>query len=317
MLVTVFLAVSCSNKNDEIVKRTTIAMGTTVEIQIAGLNEGEANAAIDFAFDEFKRIDTMFSTYIEGNNVAKINNDEGSIISVNDETYFMLKECGRFNKITSGAFDAVAGNLIDLIGFEKGKPGMPGEQAVKNALIKVGWKNVELLNDNKVKKLHTVKFNFGAVAKGYGVDRASAVLDKLGIEKYLVNAGGEIEAKGKDWKIGIQHPRERNQILGTLIINGKSVATSGDYEQYFKNRGKRYSHVLNPLTGYPVDECEAVTIIADDDLTADALATGVFVLGLEKGMKLIESLPEIEGLIVDTTGNVKMSSGFGKYFTRM
>ncbi len=132
----------------------------------------------------------------------------------------------------------------------------------------------------------------------------------------MINVGGEIFARGENWKIGIQHPRKENELLGAINVDGMGVSTSGDYEQYFKKNGKRYSHLLNPLTGYPADECEAVTIIAKEALLADALSTGVFILGPKRGMELIEKLENVEGIIVDTTGTIHESSGFKKYLVR-
>lgn len=309
------LTISCS-ENNKTIKRSTLAMGTMMEVQIRGVDENVANKAIDESFAEFKRLDTLFSTYIKGNEMWRINNSDSDTIVINEEVFSVLKKCDKIWRETEGAFDPAVGKLIDIIGFEKDKPALPSAEQIKSALEKVGWKKIKLEEPNVLIKPSHVKISLNACIPGYAADRVSKILLKKGIENFLVNAGGEIVAKGSDWKIGIQHPRKQNELLNSISLDGISVSTSGDYQQYFNKNGKRYTHIFNPVTGLPANGCEAVTIIAEDGLTSDALSTGIFVMGPEKGMKLIEKLPGVEALIVDTTGAIHKSSGFGKYLLR-
>ncbi|MCH9028670.1 MAG: FAD:protein FMN transferase [Bacteroidetes bacterium] len=172
------------------------------------------------------------------------------------------------------------------------------------------------MEENSFKRSAGTELNFGAIAKGYAVDKAVNVLIKLGINSALVNAGGEIKTIGDDWVIGIQHPRNQNQIIEKVNPGGMSVATSGDYEKYFELDGKRYHHILNPKTGYPADSLISVTVLNKSCTIADALATAVFVLGQAKGMRLIENLPETEVMIIDNQMNKTYSSGFEKFISR-
>ncbi|MDQ7817731.1 MAG: FAD:protein FMN transferase [Melioribacteraceae bacterium] len=305
---------SCNN--DETIKRTTIIMGSTVEIQIRGVNSVTANKAIFASFEEVKRLDTLFSTYMTGNPMWMLNNTDADEIVVTNEMFNMLKMCDEIWRMTNGAFDPAIGNLIHVIGFEKGSPKLPTNEEIKNALGKIGWKNIFLKEENIIVKPKQVKLSFNAIVPGYAADKVANLLSNFGIKEYLINVGGEIFARGDNWRIGIQHPRKENELLGAINVNGMGVSTSGDYEQYFKKDGKRYSHLLNPLTGYPADECEAVTIIAKEASLADALSTGIFILGPVKGMELIEKLENIEGMIVDTTGTIHESSGFKKFLVR-
>lgn len=309
------LAISCS-ENNKTIKRSTLAMGTMMEVQIRGVDEAVANKAIDESFTEFKRLDTLFSTYLKGNEMWRINNSDSDTIVINEEIFSVLKRCDEFWRETEGAFDPAVGKLIDIIGFEKDKPALPSAEQIKSALEKVSWKKIKLEEPNVLIKPSHVKISLNACIPGYAADRVSKILLKKGIENFLVNAGGEIVAKGSDWKIGIQHPRKQNELLNSISLDGISVSTSGDYQQYFNKNGKRFTHIFNPVTGLPANGCEAVTIIAKDGLTSDALSTGVFVMGPEKGMDLIEKLPGVEALIVDTTGTIHKSSGFGKYLLR-
>jgi thiamine biosynthesis lipoprotein len=228
----------------------------------------------------------------------------------------MLKKCDELWKLTNGAFDPAIGKIIDLIGFEKGDPRIPQPEKVKEALAKTGWKKIELQEPNFLIKPGGIKLSFNACVPGYAADKVANLLYNFGIKEFLINIGGEIFASGENWTIGIQHPRRQNELIGALNVNKMGISTSGDYEQYFKTGGKRITHIFNPLTGLPANECEAVTIIARDALTADALSTAVFVLGPVEGMKLIEKLPDVEGIIVDTLGVIHQSSNFEKYLSR-
>lgn len=313
-IIIFILLLSCSS--NETVNRTAIIMGSTVEIQVRGVNSVTADKAIHASFQEVKRLDTLFSTYMTGNPMWRLNNTDADEIIVNIEMFNMLKRCDEIWKTTGGAFDPAIGNLIEVIGFEKGSPQLPSKSQVDEALKKIGWKNIQLKDENILVKPKSIRISFNAIVPGYAADMVANILSNYGIKEYLINVGGEVFARGENWKIGIQHPRKQNELLGAIIVNGMGVSTSGDYEQFFKKEGKRYSHLLNPLTGYPANECEAVTIIAKEASLADALSTGVFILGPIKGMELIEKLNDVEGIIVDTTGTIHQSSGFEKYLVR-
>ncbi len=308
------LMISCSSEKNTI-KRATISMGSTVEIQVRGVNEVAANKAINAAFAEVNRLDTLFSTYLTGNPMWMINNTDADEIMVSQEMFYMLKKCSELWNMSEGSFDPAIGKLIDAVGFEKGEPALPSHKEIKEALGKVGWKHIKLREPNVLIKPKKIKINFNAIVPGYAADQIANLLSNYGIKEFLVNVGGEIFARGKNWSIGIQHPRKQNKLLNVINVNGYGVATSGDYERYFKKDGKRYAHIFNPVTGYPANECEAVTIIAKDALTADALSTGIFVLGPKNGIELIEKLFNVEGIIVDTTGTIHQSSGFRKFIS--
>jgi len=291
-------------------------MGSTVEIQVRGVNEVLANKAINAGFEEARRIDTLFSTYMIGNPMWKLNNTDADEIIVDKEFFNVLKRCDEFWKETDGAFDVALGNLIELIGFDKNSPDIPPPNKIQEVLQKIGWKHITLKEPNILIKPANIKLNFNACIPGYAADRIANILSNYGIKNYLINVGGEIFARGKDWKIGIQHPRKEFDILATIKVDGKGVSTSGDYEQFFRKGKKTFTHIFNPITGYPANECQSVTVIADDAMTADALSTGIFVLGPRKGIKLAESLKNVEVMIVDSSGTIYQSSNFEKYLSR-
>jgi thiamine biosynthesis lipoprotein len=288
-------------------------MGTTVEVQIADRDEEEANSAINKVFSEFDRLNSKYSTYSEESYISRLNRNDSLEIKVDPETYWLLKKCNENYKITEGGFDPAIGNLVKLLGFESEDPGLPSADKIKEKLQEVGWKHITLLDDNRLIRSRKVSLNFNAIVKGYAVDRGAEILKNEGIEKFLVNAGGEIKTSGKEWSIGIQHPRQRDSLIAELKLKNLAVATSGDYQQFFKAGGKRYTHILNPVTGYPADQCQSVTIIAEDVLTADAIATGLFVQGVDKGLSIVENMKNIEAMMVDSSGRIRVSSGFNKF----
>lgn len=305
------------DEDAEVIKRTKIILGTTVEIIFKDSERDSCDKYFNAAFKEFQRIDDLFSSYKTGNPIYEINYSEGDTVTTEEEILELLKVCGEMNTLTEGAFDVSLGRLTNVWKFDTQKPEVPQEDSLKNAINNSGWKNIEFAGGNKIYKKRKVLLNLGAIAKGYAVDKVFDLLREKGAKNFLINAGGEIKAYGDEWKIGIQDPRDPNRLLHNLSLNKDfGVATSGDYENYFEANGKRYHHILDPLTGYPATDCRSVTVIARKVATADALATGIFVMGKEKGLKLAESLLDIECLIIDSSGNEFMSNGFEKYLRR-
>ncbi len=285
-----------------------------MDIQVRDADEKKSEEAIKKAFAEVKRIDDLFTTYNEESPVWKINkNIDTQIVVVDPEIYGLIVLCDSITKISNGCLDIGLDNLTHAWGFYTDDQNLPSKETIDLALLISGWKNIKLLGKNKILKKSNVGLNFGAIAKGYAVDKALDVLKKSGIKEALVNAGGEISAIGYDWIVGIQHPRETNSIIKTIKLNDYTVATSGDYEQYFEIDGKRYHHILDPKTGYPSSGLQSVTIIHKENTIADALATAVFVMGKDEGMKLIENLNDTEVMIIDDKGKIFYSSGFKKF----
>ncbi len=303
------------NSSDEIktIKRTQILLGTVVEIQVRDADDKKAEDAISKAFAEMKRIEDLFTTFDNKSPVSRINNSADTIINVESEIYNLIVLCDSITKLSNGCFDVSLNNIIRIWGFDSDNRQIPEASVIDSALKLSGWKDVKLFGENKIFKQRKVELNFGAIAKGYAVDKAINILRKSGIKQALVNAGGEVSVIGNNWIVGIQHPDEINSIIKRIKLNGYTVATSGDYEQYFEVGGVRYHHILDPETGYPSKGLQSVTIINKSNAFADALATAVFVMGEEKGMKLIESLDDTEVMIIDERGRISYSTGFENY----
>ncbi|MDZ4159027.1 MAG: FAD:protein FMN transferase, partial [Anaerolineaceae bacterium] len=228
----------------------------------------------------------------------------------------LMQRSGEWHRLSDGAFDAALGALVNLWGFGGGSPALPLHPEIMDALALSGWERVQLLDGERVSRPAGVQLDFGGIGKGYAVDRAVEILRQYGVSQALVNAGGEIAVLGGGWRIGIQHPRLENALLGSLELKDMAVATSGDYQQFFELDGKRYHHILNPKTGYPATGIHGVTVIAPNCTDADALATAIFVLGPDPGLALVENLPGVEALIIDNSGKIYMSKGFNGYLSK-
>lgn len=293
------------------IERRQYLMGTLVQIKATD------DRAISAAFGEMARLERLTSKEGEGE-LAQLNREaRAGPVKASDELFSLLEKALQYQGLTRGKFDIALGKLVDLWGFSEEGSEVPSAEQIERLL---GERGISLDRANKTVKLdRNSKLDLGGIAKGYAVDRAIQVLKDRGVEAALVDAGGDIRIYGsrperffshRPFKIAIQHPRKESQILGTVQLSGdQAIATSGDYQRYFVRDGIRYHHILDPATGRPARGCISATIIAPTALVADALATGVFVLGPTEGLELIEKLPGVEGIIVGSAGEIHKSSG--------
>ncbi len=304
---------SCQGRSPRVVKRHRILMGTLVEISVVGRDEDKAAAAINDAFAEMERVEKLMSRWIPESEVSRINRWAGvRPVKVSTEVREVIQRAGEISKASGGYFDISVGGLLDLWGFEGSGGRVPAKVEIEQALGSVGYGAIHMDEEASTVELRRgMRIDLGGIAKGYAVDRAYEVLTSRGYGNVIVNAGGDMRVGGRKpkgpWVIGIQDPRDRSRILASLDVGDISVATSGDYERYFEADGVRYHHLLDPFTGYPARQCRSVTILAKDAVTADALATAVFVMGPEKGLRLIEAMEGVEALIVSADGKIIQS----------
>lgn len=324
-----FLQVSgCSQA--KFIKRTQIIMGTFVTI-IADASP----QAVKEAFNEIKRVDLLMSRFNPDSEVSLLNRRGEAKVS--PETREVIQRAIEFSKITNGAFDITCGPICNLWQKAGKEDKMPTKNELSYVVSLVGYHNI-IINGNRIKfSKKGMQITLGGIAKGYAVDKAIQVLREEGVTRALVNAGGDMyclgeglkdeslrekiqqfffgrKSKERKWEIGIQDPRKRNKIIGVIKVKDKGVATSGDYQRYVRIQGKRFSHIVNPATGLTVQNNPmSVTIIASDATTADALATGVFVLGSKRGVELINKLSGVEGMIVSEGEKITCSKGWSRY----
>ena len=317
----VFILLFLSIKGDEdsnAVKRTRMLMGTIVEITVFHEGNRDSDEVINETFSEIKRLEELLGRFHEGSDIWKINKQPGKDVTVSEETLDVVEAGLYFHNISQGSFDITLGKLMDLWRFkaEEKEKSPPPDVDIKAAIKISGPQNLNIDRPGKtISAIAGVHLDLGGIAKGFIIDRAGELLAQRGIKNFIINAGGDMIIKGKKkdkaWRIGLQHPRKAGEVLARLDLKGDltSIVTSGDYEQVFFHKGKRYHHILDPATGYPAKGLMSVTIKASDAKSADALSTAVFVLGKDKGLRLIESLNGVEGILVDEDSKVTISSG--------
>lgn len=293
-----------------LVKKVQPALGTIVEITVADkdMPRRVATQAIEKAFAEIKRVEDLLSKFKSESDISRINaNAYIRPTKVSSETITLLEKTILFSQLTNGAFDITVSPLMQAWGMrdKQKKRYRPSEKELKEALDRVGYQNIDIIKQKQTVFLtHPgTSLDLGGIAKGYAVDKAIAVLREKGIKNALINAGGDIYAMGtrdeqKKWRVALQHPRKEGVTLTVLELKDKACATSGDYERYVEIEGNRYSHIINPKSGQPCTAAPAsVTVLAEDCLGADALATSIFVLGPEAGVNLINQLKNTEAIV--------------------
>ncbi|MFA5114744.1 MAG: FAD:protein FMN transferase [Candidatus Omnitrophota bacterium] len=294
VFLTIFLTAGCSKP--PLYKDTRIIMGTTVEV----ISPYRDSAGIVFA--EVQRLDKLLSRYNPESEVSLLN--KKGELKVSRETMYVLKEAKEFWSLSDGAFDVTVVPLLDIWGFTEQDYRVPSEVEIRKALGMIGSDKIIFNEGNNVVKFKVPgpMVDLGAIAKGFAVDSAVKKLKERGIGSCLINAGGDIYClgvkSGAPWSVAVQDPR-RSGFADYLRLKDCAVATSGDYRQFFQSGKRRYSHIMNPRTGYPADSgVVSVTVIAPDCLTADALATAIFILGKEKGARLAEKFRGVKVMII-------------------
>ncbi len=292
-------------------------MGTAVVIQIVAAPERHALAAdaAARAFLEVERLEALLSSYRAESDVSRINAAAGdSLVLVAPETWALVQKSIELGEATSGAFDITFGPLGGAWDFRRAAP--PSQPTIAAARSLVDYRRLELAGRPPRVGLpeRGMRIGLGGIAKGYIVDRAAAVLQAAGFDNCMIDAGGDLCARGAGpsgggWRVGVRDPRDPERVLVTLTARNAAVVTSGDYQRYFFYEGRRYHHIIDPATGYPAPHCRSVTVVAPDTGIADALATGIFVMGPAAGVTLAERLPEVEALVIDAEGTHHATSG--------
>ncbi len=305
--------------SDEIVSRSRPMLHTYVEIKAWGSNAGNA---IEEAFDEMERVNGLLNNYDPKSEISNINQHAGgSLVTVSPETVDALQRAIKYGDITGGALDITVGPLLRLWGFGKDAVGLSGSEpdrrAIRQAQALVNYRAIELNARERTARLKQkgMWIDVGSFSKGYSADKAIIILKKRGIRNALVIAGGSICAIGHKpdaslWQVGIQHPRRPGSLLAVVFLKNGSISTSGDYEIFYKKNNKRRTHIIDPRTGTPVEHLQSVSVIAPDGMSSDALSTALFVLGPEKGISVVESLPGAEALIISEGGKASFSKGW-------
>jgi len=276
----------------------------------------EENLRFDKAEQEvlrvFHEVDKQLSEWKEDSPIAKLNAQAGiGAVKLPEFVFKSVKQAIHMASLTGGAFDPTWASLWSLWDFDTHK--LPSKEEVQSILHLVNWNHVELNSELRTVRLKQpgMLIGLGGIGKGIALEESRKILVDMKINDYLIVAGGQVLVKGlnlgKTWRVGIRKPDTPFELLGVLNVTDTCISTSGDYEKYFEKDGVRYHHIIDPRTGFPAMGIRSVTVITPDAMLADALSTALFVMGREKAMELVNSMPEVEVVIVDETGKVFQS----------
>lgn len=307
--------------NQKEATRTHFAMGTVMSHKVFGMY---AEDSLDAVCREISRLEELLSRFIPESDVSHINQSAGKDpVRISPETFDVLTRTVEMSSICQGRFDITIAPLVDLWNIGKESFHLPTEKEIKHTLALVNPQDLILDPDNRTARLKKAgeSIDLGGIGKGYAGDRILELFRAFGIQSAYSNLGGNVvtlgaKPDGKPWQIGIQHPRQENCLLGTVSVVDQSVVTSGDYQRSSSgSNGKRFHHILNPTTGCPVDAgLISVTIVTENSMTADALSTAIFAIGLDRSINTLKSFPKTEAILVDAGEQVFVTQGLEGQF---
>ncbi|WP_396164842.1 FAD:protein FMN transferase [Flavobacterium sp.] len=298
-------------------KKKYALLGSPFEITVVAKDTVEGNFYINSAVNEVKRIENLISDWIPTTQISQVNQNAGIVpIKVNNEVFELVERALKISKLTDGAFDISYASMDKIWKFDGSMKEMPSPEAIKKSVERIGYEKIILDTKNKTIFLKDagMKLGLGGIGQGYIADKVKEVLQAKGCKAGIVNVSGDIntwgsQIDGKPWTVGIVNPVNKNKVFATFPLIDSAVETSGSYEKYVTFNNIRYSHIIDPRSGYPATGIVSVSVFAKQTEIADALATGVFVLGVEVGLNLINQLKGIECIIVDDKGKIFTSKG--------
>jgi len=297
------------------VKRAQMHMGTLVTITAVASSEAIGQAAAVAGFSEIHRLEQLLSTWISASELSRVNASAGmKPVHVGPETMAVVQAAIEAGAMTSGGFNIAIGPAVQVWNVSESQR-VPTESELDalRPLVDIQGVHVNLQEQTIFLDKAGMRIDVGGIGKGYAADQAVEAMRRAGAIAGVVALSGDIKTFGRlpegKFLVGIQHPREDGAVLAWIDLQDEAISTAGDYERFFERDGVRYHHILDPLTLRPARGCQSVTVIAREGVWADGLDTGIFVMGPERGMELVELLPEVEAIIVDAEGRLLVSSG--------
>lgn len=307
---------SCLHSFGQIVhKRKMSMLGSPFEVTVVAKDTVQGNEYIDLAVLEVKRIENLISDWIPTTEISQVNQNAGiKPVKVSDEVFELVERANKISKVTDGAFDISYASMDKIWKFDGSMKEMPTPEAIKKSVERIGYQKIIMDKVNKTIFLKDkgMKLGLGGIGQGYIADKAKDLLKSKGCVSGIINVSGDISTWGKQpdgslWTVGLVNPLNKNKVFATFPLEDSAVETSGNYEKYVTFNGKRYSHIIDPRTGYPASGVVSVSVFAKTTEVADALATGIFVMGTEVGLNLVNQMKGIGCIIVDEKGNIHTS----------
>jgi thiamine biosynthesis lipoprotein len=296
-------------------KRKLYMLGSPFEMTVVSKDTIQGNIFIDMAVAEVKRIENLISDWIPTTQISQVSKNSGiQPVKVDKEVYDLVERAIKVSQLTSGAFDISYASMDKIWKFDGSMKAMPTPEAIKQSVARIGYQKIVL--DAKAQTIYLkekgMKLGLGGIGQGYIADKIKDLLLSKGCTSGIVNVSGDINAwgyqtTGKPWTVAIVNPMNKSKVFATFPLENSAVETSGSYEKYVVFDGKRYSHIIDPRTGYPAQGVVSVSVFAKQTEIADALATGIFVLGVDVGLNLVNQLKGIGCIIVDDKGEIHTS----------
>lgn len=321
MSLILFSGTACGSNSTQPIEKEGFHMGTIISEKVYG---NKAKKAADEVMSRIVYLENLMTINKSGSEIDKLNAEAGkNYVTLSPESIYVINTAKKYSELSNGAFDITIGPLVKAWGVFTDNPRVPEQDEINKLIKLVNYKSLEVDNQKMAAKLQEQSqiVDLGGIAKGYAGDEAIKIYKKYGIKSAYINLGGNVvvlghKPDGSDWNIGIRNPRTENGIIGILKVSDTAVVSSGDYERYFFKDNKRYHHILDAKTGYPAESnLTGITIVTQKSINADALSTSVFVLGLDKGMKLIESLEGVEGVFITSDKKIYITPGLKDVFT--
>ena len=299
-----------------VITRAQMHMGTLVKITVIARSELIAQAAATAGFAEIRRLEELLSTWIPTSELSRVNASAGKTpVLVGPETLTIIQRAMQAAEMTGGGFNIAIGPAVDAWRVTEGQR-IPTESELDalRPLVDLQAVHVNVQERTIFLEKTGMRIDVGGIGKGYAADQAVDAIRRAGAVAGVVALSGDIKTFGRlpggmMFPVGIQHPREDEAVLAWIDLKDEAISTAGDYERFFERDGIRYHHILDPRTLQPARSCQSVTVIAREGVWADGLDTGIFVMGPERGMELVEQLPDVEAIIIDAEGHLLVSSG--------
>lgn len=309
------LCMSILGHGQEVYHRSFTKMGSSFSISVVSSSTSEANRLIDMGVEEIDRIEQLISSWNPSSSTAAINRNAGKkAVEVPRELYDLIKRSKTISRLCDGAFDISYASMDALWSFAGEAIKRPPADQIAASVAKIGYDKITLSPETNsvLLPIEGMKIGFGAIGKGYAADRVKALLIKEGSKAGIVNASGDMvvwgkQPNGQPWQVGIVNPMNNQKVFAHFSLDNNAVVTSGDYERFLYLEGERYGHIIDPRTGYPVKGVISCTVFAPKAELADALATALYVMGIESGIALVDQIPNVSAIMIDQEGKIHNS----------
>lgn len=323
ILMIIMIFVGCGKKEPKKIVESKFAFGTMINMVAYSTDEKGTKKSMELAFEELNRIDNKYNTHKEGSIIYKVNNKPGEWIKIDEEGLYLINGVKKINELSGGKYDITITPLMKLWGFfeDDKEVKVPSKKELEDAVSKVNFNNIEI-KDNMIRlKTSENTIDTGSFLKGYAIHKAKEILEKNGVESAYISAISSIETvntkpNNEMWKIGLQNPANPTDLYHVVKLNDKSMGVSGDYQTFVEIEGKKYHHLLDKSSGYPIRDRKMVVVIGEDGFETDMYSTAFFSMPIKDVIDYVNKTNDLEVMIIDKDMKEIYSNGFQKYMVK-